>query len=292
MGRQLGRRATPPGRSPFVKRRRQAHAASARYGADSATASFEDLRGILLASQSGLDLSLLERAYEVAARWHSGQRRRSGDPYITHPLAVAKIVAELGMSQQVVCAALLHDVLEDTSYTFAELRAEFGDEVAALVEGVCDVEKLERLAAEIAAKDHTTGGPPQDTELLALKLADRLHNMRTIRWLAPIRQEAKSRQTLDIFVPLAHQLGMDAIQHEFAGCPGSRWYCAGGLPTKIRTRGPPEGSRRSLAHRVRLVRSFWRRCRSRRGWPDSSLPEAYCCSPQCSSRTTTLLLAD
>ncbi len=161
------------------------------------------------------DIRLIDRAYEVAAHWHAGQMRKSGDPYITHPLAVTTILAELGMNTDTLCAALLHDTVEDTAYTLAELRKDFGDEVAALVDGVT---KLERVKYGEAAEAETVRkmvvAMSRDIRVLVIKLADRLHNMRTLRYLPREKQERKSQETLEIFAPLAHRLGMNTIKWE------------------------------------------------------------------------------
>jgi guanosine-3',5'-bis(diphosphate) 3'-pyrophosphohydrolase len=161
------------------------------------------------------DIRLIDRAYEAAAHWHAGQMRKSGDPYITHPLAVATILAELGMNTDTLCAALLHDTVEDTPYPLAELRKDFGDEVAALVDGVT---KLDRVKYGEAAEAETVRkmvvAMSRDIRVLVIKLADRLHNMRTLRYLPREKQERKAREVLEIFAPLAHRLGMNTIKWE------------------------------------------------------------------------------
>ena len=161
------------------------------------------------------DIRLIDRAYEVAAQWHADQKRKSGDPYITHPLAVATILAELGMNTETICAALLHDTVEDTAYTLDELRRSFGDDVAALVDGVT---KLDRVKYGESAEAETVRkmvvAMSRDIRVLVIKLADRLHNMRTLRYLPREKQERKARETLEIFAPLAHRLGMNTIKWE------------------------------------------------------------------------------
>jgi GTP diphosphokinase / guanosine-3',5'-bis(diphosphate) 3'-diphosphatase len=161
------------------------------------------------------DIRLIERAYDVAAHQHRDQKRKSGDPYITHPLAVATILAELGMNQETLCAALLHDTVEDTGYTLDELRDQFGDEIAALVDGVT---KLDRVKYGEAAEAETVRkmvvAMARDIRVLVIKLADRLHNMRTLRYLPREKQERKARETLEIFAPLAHRLGMNTLKWE------------------------------------------------------------------------------
>jgi GTP pyrophosphokinase len=161
------------------------------------------------------DIRTIERAYEVAAYWHRDQKRKSGDPYITHPLAVATVLAELGMNTDTLVAALLHDTVEDTPYTLAELRGEFGEDVAALVDGVTKLDKVkygESAEAETVRK--MVVAMSRDIRVLVIKLADRLHNMRTIRYLPRHKQERKSREVLEIFAPLAHRLGMNNLKWE------------------------------------------------------------------------------
>ncbi len=161
------------------------------------------------------DVRTVERAYDVAARWHSGQKRKSGDPYITHPLAVATILAELGMNTETICAALLHDTVEDTAYTLTELRSEFGEDVAALVDGVTKLDKVKYGAsAEAETVRKMVVAMSRDIRVLVIKLADRLHNMRTLRYMPRDKQERKSNETLEIYAPLAHRLGMNTVKWE------------------------------------------------------------------------------
>ncbi|HSK26634.1 MAG TPA: bifunctional (p)ppGpp synthetase/guanosine-3',5'-bis(diphosphate) 3'-pyrophosphohydrolase [Jiangellales bacterium] len=161
------------------------------------------------------DLTLVERAYEVAARAHSGQKRRSGDPYITHPLAVATILAELGMTPPTLAAALLHDTVEDTSYTLDALRTDFGDEVAMLVDGVTKLDKVKYgQAAQAETVRKMVVAMAKDIRVLVIKLADRLHNARTWRYVSRESAQRKARETLEIYAPLAHRLGMNTIKWE------------------------------------------------------------------------------
>jgi GTP pyrophosphokinase len=161
------------------------------------------------------DVRTVERAYEVAAHWHKDQKRKSGDPYITHPLAVATILAELGMNTETICAALLHDTVEDTAYTLNELRSEFGEDVAALVDGVTKLDKVKYGAsAEAETVRKMVVAMSRDIRVLVIKLADRLHNMRTLRYMPRDKQERKSRETLEIYAPLAHRLGMNTVKWE------------------------------------------------------------------------------
>ncbi|HEY2507432.1 MAG TPA: bifunctional (p)ppGpp synthetase/guanosine-3',5'-bis(diphosphate) 3'-pyrophosphohydrolase [Streptosporangiaceae bacterium] len=161
------------------------------------------------------DIRLIERAYDVAASLHAGQSRRSGDPYITHPLAVATILAELGMSDDTICAALLHDTIEDTAYTLTELRRDFGDDIGSLVDGVTKLDKVKYGdAAQAETVRKMVVAMSRDIRVLVIKLADRLHNMRTLRYLPRAKQEQKSREVLEIFAPLAHRLGMNTVKWE------------------------------------------------------------------------------
>ncbi len=161
------------------------------------------------------DLRVLARAYEVAAECHRGQLRRSGDPFITHPLAVATILADLGMDTTTLAAALLHDTVEDTPMTLDGVRAEFGADVAALVDGVTKLDKVKLgEAAEAETIRKMVVAMAKDPRVLVIKLADRLHNMRTLHHLKPETQERKARQTVEIYAPLAHRLGMNTIKWE------------------------------------------------------------------------------
>jgi GTP pyrophosphokinase len=160
-------------------------------------------------------LRQIERAYQVAERWHRGQKRKSGDPYITHPLAVTTILAELGMDPATLMAGLLHDTVEDTEYGLDTLRRDFGDQVALLVDGVTKLDKVkfgEAAQAETVRK--MVVAMAKDPRVLVIKLADRLHNMRTMRYLKREKQEQKARETLEIYAPLAHRLGMNTIKWE------------------------------------------------------------------------------
>ncbi len=161
------------------------------------------------------DMGPLRQAYEVAERHHRGQLRKSGEPFITHPLAVATILAELGMDTTTLVAALLHDTVEDTGYTLSESQTEFGLEVAHLIDGVT---KLDRVRFGAAAEAETirkmivAGG--RDLRVLVIKLADRLHNMRTLRYQPRHKQERTARATLDVLVPLADRLGIHVLKGE------------------------------------------------------------------------------
>src|SRR5918994_2221585 len=161
------------------------------------------------------DLSVIERAYAVASTAHEGQVRQSGEPYITHPVAVAQILADLGLGPRAIAAALLHDTVEDTGYGLDQLSAEFGDEVAMLVDGVTKLDKVkygESAQAETVRK--MIVAMSKDIRVLLIKLADRLHNARTWGFVQPEKAQKKATETLEIYAPLAHRLGIQAIKSE------------------------------------------------------------------------------
>src|SRR3954469_12943842 len=175
----------------------------------------EPLFRTVRANHPKADLALLERAYATAELHHRGQMRKSGDPYITHPLAVTTILADIGMTEPTLVASLLHDTVEDTPYTLDQLRKDFGDEVAALVDGVTKLDKVkygDSAQAETIRK--MIVAMSRDIRVLVIKLADRLHNMRTLRYLRQEAQERIARETLDIYAPLAHRLGMNTLKWE------------------------------------------------------------------------------
>jgi (p)ppGpp synthase/HD superfamily hydrolase len=171
------------------------------------------LREILRVARQGADIELISRAYEVAEYWHQGQTRRSGDPYITHPLAVAAILADAGADDEMLCAGLLHETIEDTPYTLAALIREFGAKVAALVTETAALDHAKghgrRRAARVMAAAESA-----DARAVMIKLADRLHNMRTIQFIPQAKQLRKAGESLDIFAPAAARLRMDAIGAE------------------------------------------------------------------------------
>jgi guanosine-3',5'-bis(diphosphate) 3'-pyrophosphohydrolase len=175
----------------------------------------EPLLRTIRTSHPKADTRVVVRAYELAEQLHGDQRRRSGDLYITHPLAVTTILADLGMDATTLVAALLHDTVEDTPYTLDDLREEFGDDVAHLVDGVTKLDKIkygEHAEAETIRK--MVVAMARDPRVLVIKLADRLHNMRTLRYLKQEKQERIATATLEIFAPLAHRLGMNTIKWE------------------------------------------------------------------------------
>jgi len=179
------------------------------------TAALDPLFQVIRANHPKADLSVVERAFRTAEYHHRDQRRKSGDAYITHPLAVTTILAELGMTEATLCAALLHDTVEDTAYTLAELTHDFGEEVGLLVDGCT---KLDKVKYGESAKSETIRkmviAMSRDIRVLVIKLADRLHNMRTLHYLRPDKQSRIASETLEIFAPLAHRLGMNTIKWE------------------------------------------------------------------------------
>jgi GTP pyrophosphokinase len=168
------------------------------------------------------DRALVQRAFEVADKAHAGQKRASGEPYVNHSLAVANILAELHMPAAVIAAGLLHDTVEDTDLTLAELRAEFGDEVALLVDGVTKLAQLPRVSKDgnTPIDQHTESlrktfmAMSDDVRVVLIKLADRLHNMRTLMHVRPEKQARIARETLEIFAPLANRLGIWPLKSE------------------------------------------------------------------------------
>lgn len=161
------------------------------------------------------DLTEMEKAHDIARAAHEGQRRRSGEPYITHPIAVAQILAELGIGPKTICAALLHDTVEDTDYTLEQVRSDFGAEVAMLVDGVTKLDKVkygDSAQAETVRK--MIVAMSKDIRVLVIKLADRLHNARTWGFMPEESAQRKAKETLEIYTPLAHRMGIQTIKWE------------------------------------------------------------------------------
>ena len=166
-------------------------------------------------SHPGFSSSDLEKAFAAAEKAHAGQLRKSGEDYITHPVAVAQILIDLGMDLPTIMAALLHDTVEDTTYSIEQIKSEFGDEVTSLVDGVTKLDKLTYgPTAEAETLRKMVVAMSRDIRVLVIKLADRLHNARTWDFITPETAQRKARETLDIYAPLAHRLGMNAIKWE------------------------------------------------------------------------------
>lgn len=167
------------------------------------------------------DCSMIEHAYQLAHEAHKDQVRKSGEPYIIHPLCVAIILADLEMDKETIAAGLLHDVIEDTNYTYEDIQREFGDDVALLVDGVTKLDKLkykggsgDKLDLQVENLRKMFLAMAKDIRVIIIKLADRLHNMRTLEYQKPERQQAIARETLDIYAPIAQRLGISKLKVE------------------------------------------------------------------------------
>ncbi len=178
---------------------------------------FRDLLRKIRAYRPNDDLALVKKAYEFSLEHHSGQTRASGEPYLVHPLEVATVLAEMRLDTTAIVAGLLHDSVEDTKVTVDEIKAEFGEQVAHIVEGVTKISKLEFASREEAQAESVRKmvlAMVDDIRVVLIKLADRLHNMRTLQHLSPERQQKIARETQEIYAPIAHRLGMGKIRGE------------------------------------------------------------------------------
>lgn len=179
---------------------------------------YKDLIAAIKKYHPSTDLSDIEKAYETARKAHEGQFRKSGEPYIIHPLCVAIILAELELDKESIIAGLLHDVVEDTVMTTEDVAKEFGDEVALLVDGVTKLTQLNYQHDKIEVQAENLRkmflAMAKDIRVIMIKLADRLHNMRTMQYQSPAKQVEKSRETMDIYAPIAHRLGISKIKVE------------------------------------------------------------------------------
>jgi GTP diphosphokinase / guanosine-3',5'-bis(diphosphate) 3'-diphosphatase len=178
---------------------------------------FEELLRRVKANRPNEDISLIRKAWDFCVRQHEGQMRASGEPYIIHPLEVAEVLAEMKMDATAIAAGLLHDAVEDTPATHEEIESQFGDQVAHIVEGVTKIDKIQFANREDRQAENVRKmllAMVSDIRVVLIKLADRLHNMRTLSHLKPDRQEAIARETLDIYAPLAHRLGMGKVRGE------------------------------------------------------------------------------
>src|SRR5450432_3918121 len=163
------------------------------------------------------DLELVRKAYEFSQKQHSVQQRASGKPYLVHPLEVALVLAEMKLDTVAIAAGLLHDSVEDTSVTIVDIRKEFGEQVAHIVEGVTKISKIDFATREEAQAENLRKmmlAMVDDIRVVLIKLADRLHNMRTLEHLSPERQQKIAKETLEIYGPIAHRLGMGKIRGE------------------------------------------------------------------------------
>ena len=203
--------------APIPTARARARLRLERFGRPRATGNptLEPLLALVRANHPRADLSIIEQAYDIAEFAHRDQKRKSGEPYITHPLAVASILAGLGMPPDTLAAALLHDVVEDTDYPLEDIRRQFGKGVAGMVDGVTKLDKVK--FGDAAVKETLRKmviAMAGDIRVLVIKLADRLHNARTWQYVPPESAQRKAAETLDIYAPLAHRLGMNTIKWE------------------------------------------------------------------------------
>ncbi len=179
---------------------------------------YEQLKATVLRYHPSDDLTIIEKAYKVAADAHKDQKRKSGEPYIIHPLCVAIILAELELDKETIAAGLLHDVVEDTVMTSEEISKEFSPEIAILVDGVTKLTQLDLSQDKIEVQAENLRkmflAMAKDIRVILIKLADRLHNLRTLQYQTPAKQIEKSRETMDIYAPLAHRLGISKIKIE------------------------------------------------------------------------------
>lgn len=181
---------------------------------------YGDLRKKIETIHNKDELAIIDKAFETANSYHADQLRRSGEPYIIHPIAVANILVDLGMDWQSIVAALLHDVVEDTPYTIEQLIEDFGEEVAVLVDGVTKLGKVQLNSRETKEEQQAENvrkmllAMSKDIRVIIVKLADRLHNMRTLEFVDPQKQRDKALETLEIFAPISHRLGIRSVKEE------------------------------------------------------------------------------
>ena len=179
---------------------------------------YKELINSVLKYHPSTDISMIEKAYKVASEAHEGQKRKSGDPYIIHPLCVAIILADLELDKETIVAGLLHDAVEDTWMTYEEVEKEFGSEVALLVDGVTKLGQLSYSADKVEVQAENLRkmflAMAKDIRVILIKLADRLHNMRTLQYMRPEKQQEKARETMDIYAPIAMRLGISKIKVE------------------------------------------------------------------------------
>lgn len=179
---------------------------------------YKELISSVLKYHPSTDISMIEKAYKVASEAHEGQKRKSGEPYIIHPLCVAIILADLELDKETIVAGLLHDAVEDTWMTYEEVEKEFGSEVALLVDGVTKLGQLSYSADKVEVQAENLRkmflAMAKDIRVILIKLADRLHNMRTLQYMRPEKQQEKARETMDIYAPIAMRLGISKIKVE------------------------------------------------------------------------------
>src|SRR3954467_14261967 len=178
---------------------------------------YRDLMKTVRANRPNDDLAIIKKAYDYSLKHHNGQSRASGEPYLAHPLQVAQVLAELKLDPQAIAAGLLHDSVEDTVVTIQDIEREFGAQVAHIVEGVTKISKIDFASKEERQAENVRKmvlAMVDDIRVVIIKLADRLHNMRTLEALPPERQQQIARETLDIYAPIAHRLGMGKVRGE------------------------------------------------------------------------------
>jgi len=178
---------------------------------------FRDLLKTVRANRPNDDLDIIRRAYDLSQKYHAGQNRESGEIYLSHPLEVALVLADMKLDSTSIAAGLLHDLVEDTSVTIVDIRKEFGEQVARIVEGVTKISKIDFATREERQAENVRKmvlAMVDDIRVVLIKLADRLHNMRTLKALPPERQERIARETLEIYAPIAHRLGMGKVRGE------------------------------------------------------------------------------
>lgn len=179
--------------------------------------SFEELKQRMEAAERSLDFDKIKEAYDLAVQAHEGQKRISGEPYIIHPIEVACILAELGMDSDCICAGLLHDVVEDTDVTVEQVKKQFGADVALMVDGVTKLGQLPLFTKEEQQAENVRKmlfAMSEDVRVVIIKLADRLHNIRTLRFMPEKKQREKALETMEVFAPIAHRLGIRAVKEE------------------------------------------------------------------------------
>ena len=178
---------------------------------------YEDLLEAIAASGRPYDMEMIDKAYRLAKEAHGDQKRKSGDPYISHPIAAAIILVELGMDSECVSAGLLHDVVEDTNVKLSDIEKQFNPSVAHLIDGVTKLGKIPYYTREEEQAENIRKmliAMADDIRVIIIKLADRLHNMRTIEFMSPQKQRDKALENMEVFAPIAHRLGIRAVKEE------------------------------------------------------------------------------
>ena len=243
---------------------------------------FEDLMTALKESNRPYDFDKITEAYQYASKAHEGQMRQSGDPYITHPIAVAQILVELGMDTETICAGLLHDVVEDTASTLDEIKKRFGADVALMVDGVTKLTKMTYSSKEQRQAENVRKmllAMAKDVRVIIVKLADRLHNMRTGEYWKEYKRREKALETMEVYAPLADRLGIRSIKEELEDISlrfldpiayeeierllklkkGEREQFLENIQEKIKARLEKEGMKFFLQSRVKSIYGIYRK---------------------------------